>query len=132
MEPDIRWRQRLANYEKALSQLTEFIEKGNLNKFEQQGLIQCFEYNYELSWNLMKDYLEYQGEEAIRGSRDAIRLSFRRGLIKDGKHWMDMIDSRIKSSHTYNEPTADEIVSKILNVYYDLFLEFRETMKNVE
>ena len=43
---DIRWKQRFENYQLAFSQLTEFIEKDTLNKFETQGLIQCFEFTY--------------------------------------------------------------------------------------
>ena len=129
MEQDIRWKQRFSNYTKALSQLQKFIDKGNLNELEEQGLIQAFEYTYELAWNVMKDYFEYQAEEGIRGSRDAIRLSFNRGLITDGKAWMDMIESRIKSSHTYNEDTAEEIVDKILNTYFNCFIAFKETFE---
>jgi nucleotidyltransferase substrate binding protein (TIGR01987 family) len=129
MEQDIRWKQRFSNYNKALNQLQKFIDKGNLNELEEQGLIQAFEYTYELAWNVMKDFFEYQGEEVIRGSRDAIRLAFNRALIDNGKDWMDMIESRIKSSHTYNEATADEVVSKILDTYYDCFITFRNTMQ---
>ena len=129
MEQDIRWKQRFSNYRKALGQLEKFIDKGNLNELEEQGLIQAFEYTYELAWNVMKDYFEYQAEEGIRGSRDAIRLSFNRGLISDGKAWMDMIESRIKSSHTYNEDTAEEIVDKILNTYFTCFVTFKETLE---
>lgn len=68
-QPDIRWKQRLKNYNKALSQLTKFIEKRELNELEEQGLIQAFEYTYELAWNVMKDYYEFQGTEKIQGSR---------------------------------------------------------------
>ena len=48
-EPDIRWKQRFANYERALAQLTKFIDKGELNELEEQGLIQAFEYTHELA-----------------------------------------------------------------------------------
>ena len=58
---DIRWIQRLENYSKALQQLTRFIERGELNEFEEQGLIQSFEYTYELAWNTLKDLFEDQG-----------------------------------------------------------------------
>ncbi len=130
MEEDIRWKQRYSNYQKAFEQLTEFIRRENLNKFEEQGLIQAFEYTYELAWNVMKDYFEYQGEQMISGSRDAFRLAFKRGLISDGELWMDMIASRIKSSHTYHEETAKEIVGKIKKQYFDLFSKFYNTMKS--
>ncbi len=126
---DIRWKQRFNNYEKALLMLKNFIEVDKLNIREEQGLIQCFEYTYELAWNVMKDYFEFQAEEGINGSRDAIKLSFKRNLITNGEGWMDMIKSRIKSSHTYNNEIADEIVEKILNQYFDLFIEFEQKMK---
>jgi nucleotidyltransferase substrate binding protein (TIGR01987 family) len=129
---DIRWVQRFANYSKALAQLEKFIEKGkNLNELEEQGMIQAFEYNFELAWNLIKDYYEYQGVTEIQGSRDAFRLAFNRGLIKDGDLWMQMLESRTKTSHTYNKETADEIASDILNKYYALFKALHQTMDKI-
>jgi len=132
MENDTRWKQRLAQYKKALGQLTKFIEKGNLNELEQQGLIQAFEYTFELGWNLIKDYFEYQGETEIKGSRDAIRLAFKRKLVLDGETWMDMIASRAKSSHTYNEETAAEIEDKILNGYFEQYNLLLNTMEALQ
>lgn len=129
---DIRWQQRFSNYKKALQNLSEAVvisQYRTLSKLEEQGLIHIFEYTYELAWNVMKDYFEYQGEESIRGSRDAIRLAFSRGLIQDGHNWMDMIQSRIKSSHTYNQEIAEEIADKVVNIYYLCFLEFSTTME---
>ena len=129
---DIRWKQRFANFSKALSQLEKFIRKGvDLNEMEQQGMIQAFEYNFELSWNLIKDYYEYQGATEIQGSRDAFRMAFNRGLILDGEGWMKMIESRKKTSHTYNEDTAAEIASAILSDYFYMFIELQKTMQKL-
>ncbi len=125
---DIRWEQRLSNFRKALSQLRKFIDKGELSDLEEQGIIKAFEYTYELAWNVMKDYYEFQGVTDIQGSRDAIRLAFKRGLITKGESWMDMLESRIKTSHTYNEETAKEISEAIFNEYFDLFIELEEKM----
>ena len=123
MENDIRWIQRFANYKKAISQLSEFIEKADLNELEDQGLIQCFEYTYELAWNTIKDFYESQGETGIQGSRDAIRLAFKRGLIENGDLWMKMIKSRTLTSHTYNEELVSEISEAIFNNYYQEFIK---------
>jgi nucleotidyltransferase substrate binding protein (TIGR01987 family) len=131
MEEDIRWKQRFENYLKALGQLQKFIAKGNLNELEEQGLIQAFEFTHELAWNVMKDYFEYQGNTTITGSRDATREAFQKGLIQDGAQWMEMIKSRNQSTHTYNESTANEIRDRILNYYYDLFVSFKEKMKEL-
>ena len=129
---DIRWIQRFNNFKKAFGQLTKFIEKGELNELEKQGLIQAFEYTYELAWNTIKDYFKGQGETDIYGSRDAFRLAFRRGLIENGKTWMDMIKSRMLTTHTYNEDLADEISSAIVNIYYDEFIALQLKLNNIK
>ncbi len=92
-----------------------------MNELEKQGLIQAFEYNYELAWNTLKDYFEDQGETNIHGSRDAFRLAFNRGLIENGEIWMDMITSRTLTTHTYNEDVAGQIVTAISTRYISEF-----------
>ena len=129
---DIRWHQRLSNFEKALFQLEEAVkitEKRGLSKLEEQGLIQAFEFTHELAWKVMKDYFIYQGNNSITGSRDATREAFQAGLLKEGETWMEMIKSRNQTSHTYNEETAREIVTLILNSYTSLFGAFYQKMK---
>ena len=128
---DIRWIQRFNHFKKALNQLTRFIEKGKLNELEQQGVIQSFEYTYELAWNTLKDYFEHQGETGIHGSRDAFRLAFKRGLIEDGETWMDMIESRALTTHTYNEDVAKAIADKIFNSYFSEFQTLRTKMESL-
>ena len=86
MIEDIRWHQRLSNFTLALNELTDAVnlqKSRPLTKLEEQGLIQAFEYNYELAWNTIKDFYEAQAETGIQGSRDAIRLAFKRGLIEN-------------------------------------------------
>ncbi len=126
-EKDIRWIQRLSNYSKALGQLSRFIEKKELNELEKQGLIQAFEYTYELAWNTIKDYFQDQGETGIHGSRDAFRLAFRRGLVENGQAWMDMIRSRTLTTHTYNQEVADAIADEVFNTYYAEFTLLEKT-----
>jgi nucleotidyltransferase substrate binding protein (TIGR01987 family) len=83
---DIPWEQRFSNFRKALSLLKQFIDKVDLSNLEEQGLIKAFEYTYELAWNTLKDYLEYQGgTSSITGSRDSFREAFKVGLISDGQ-----------------------------------------------
>lgn len=79
----------------------------------------------------MKDFYEGQGETGIQGSRDAIRMAYSRGLIKDGNKWMNMVQSRIRTAHTYDEETADEIADEIVHSYYDLFITFQKTMEGL-
>jgi len=125
---DVRWTQRFNNFSKAVAQLTKFIEKGELNELEKQGLIQAFGYTYESAWNTLKDYFEAKGETGIHGSRDVFRLAFRRGVIENGEAWMDMIKSRNLTSHTYDEEVASKIVSAILGSYFAEFEALKTTL----
>ena len=135
MDLDTRWKQRFSNYQKALAQLNDAIVLSNtraLSELEAQGLIQAFEFTHELAWNVMKDYLVYQGYDMITGSRDAIRLAFQVGLLADGDGWMETIASRNKSSHTYDAATADLLLKAIKDRYHALFNRFEERMKGVQ
>jgi len=119
---DIRWKQRFSNYKKAVSQLTEFIEKEKLNKFEVQGLIQCFEYTFELAWKTMKDYLEQEGFE-VKSPRSTIQTAFQIQLITDGHVWIDALEKRNLMAHTYDEEVANEAEQLIKQMYYPAIKE---------
>jgi nucleotidyltransferase substrate binding protein (TIGR01987 family) len=139
MEDDIRWLQRFSNYKKAVEKLQQSVDfihlykKDNseivLDEMIKEGLIQRFEYTHELAWNVMKDYAEYQGNNTIGGSRDATREAFQLKIIENGDVWMDMIKSRNKTSHTYNEETAEEIYQKIITEYFPVFMDFKNKME---
>jgi nucleotidyltransferase substrate binding protein (TIGR01987 family) len=132
MMKDIRWIQRYSNFIKALSNLNEAVELANerdLSKLEKQGLIQSFEYTFELAWNTIRDFYRSKGEVDIQGSRDAFRLAYERGLIEEGQVFMNMIKSRQLSSHTFNEETANEIYQDIVNQYFSAFKCLSERLK---
>ncbi|MBI4946130.1 MAG: nucleotidyltransferase substrate binding protein [Bacteroidetes bacterium] len=129
---DIRWVQRFNNFNKALNSLgvaiEEFREDEN-DEIVKVGMIKFFEMTYELAWNTMKDYYENQGETGIQGSKDAIKLSFTRGLITDAQKWFDMVDSRKLSVHTYDEDTANEVAKDIVDTYYNLFIQLQTRLQ---
>ena len=128
----IRWQQRFSNFKSALAQLTdanELSKQRSLSRLEKQGLIQAFEFTYELAWNTLKDYLTFQGIPDLIGSRDTTREAFARNLIVDGDGWMMMLADRNRTSHTYNEATAEDIVLHIHSRYVDLFLTLAATLQ---
>lgn len=132
---DIRWQQRFVNYKKALLSLNSAVslmQQRSLSELEQQGLIQSFEFTHELAWNCLKDYLQYQGEQNLHGSRDATRKAFAVGLIEQGDQWMDMIVSRNRSSHTYNRATAEAIVKAVQERYHPLFLKLEQQLQGLQ
>lgn len=133
--PDIRWRQRFQSFGLAFANLSaaaSLAATRPLSSLEQQGLIQAFEFTHELAWNVLKDYLEAQGFVGIIGSRNASREAFKNGLLADGQTWMDMIQARNRTSHTYNQKTADEIATAILTRFVDEFAAMQRTFLKLE
>ena len=129
---DVRWQQRFSNFRRALAQLAEAVDLSRvreLSRLERQGVIQAFEFTHELAWNVLKDYLQDQGNPDIKGSKDATRAAFKVQLITDGEAWMAMIQSRNISSHTYDERTADLLVNAIVGSYYAQFVALQTEMK---
>ncbi len=74
-----------------------------------------------MAWKTLKDFLEYRGNRDIYGSKDVTRESFKLGLIENGEIWMDMIQSRNQTSHTYNEEIVKKIVAAIEEDYFGQF-----------
>jgi len=129
MTHDIRWKQRFDNFQRALLQLTSAMALKALrplSELEQQGLIQVFEFTHELAWNVLKDYLEMEGIQGLVGSRSTAREAFKRGLVLDGEVWMDMIEKRNLSSHTYNLTVAHVLATSIAERYYPAFCELQQ------
>jgi len=120
MNPDTRWKQRFQNFEKGLFLLREALENGpgSLNKLEQEGVIQRYEYTFELAWKSMKDYLEENGVViAPVTPRQVVKDAFAAKIIEDGQIWIDMLNHRNLLSHTYEFSVFEKAVEAIASRY---------------
>jgi nucleotidyltransferase substrate binding protein (TIGR01987 family) len=128
---DIRWQRRLHSLRRVLADQDEamaLMAARPLSWLEKQGVIQGFEYCYELGWNTLKDFLLWQGIEGLIGSRDAIREGFSRSLIADGTGWMQMLSDRNRTSHTWNEETAEAILRNIQQQHHPLLRALEQVL----
>ena len=116
---DIRWKQRFENFEKAYRLLERTLEIPNPSEAERAGLIHFFEMAFELSWKLMRDYLQEQGF-VINSPKQAIKQAFQSDLIRDGHTWIDALNDRNLTLHTYEESNAVDIEGRIRNDYFPL------------
>ena len=114
---DIRWRQRFTNFEKSYKSLSKYIDEPIETELERAGIIQLFEISFELSWKLMKDYLEYQ-QLIVKSPREAIKQAYQIELIDDGHIWIDALADRNLTVHTYDEELAKKLVEDISTIYY--------------
>ena len=118
MTQDIRWKQRFANFHRAFDLFESAIKSNVVSKLEKEGLIQRFEYTFELSWKTLRDYMRYAGVETDL-PRDVIKQAYASGLITDGQKWIDMLEDRNLMAHTYDEKSFETAFAKIIQVYYD-------------
>lgn len=121
--------EKFDDYKRASKRLTEATEIRVYDDIVYDGVIQRFEFTFELSWKLMKMYLEYMGISEIRSPRTAIREAFAYGLIEDGEQWIDMMIDRNKTSHLYDEDEAKKIYQKIKNNYSQLLSDLSKTLE---
>ncbi len=119
---DVRWKQRFSNYKRALKQLSNAIKIVSMSEIERAGLIQFFEMTFELAWKLMKDYLEEEGF-VVSTPREAIKIGFQIGMIKNGDIWMEALAQRNLAAHTYDEKRAVEAEKKIRDDYFKVLQE---------
>lgn len=117
-DKSIRWKQRFQNFEKAFLQLeSATIKLQSLSDLEKEGLIQRFEYTFELAWKTLKDYLESQNVEA-KFPREVIKKGFQYEIIEDGEIWMNMLEKRNLMAHTYDEEIFNEAINQISTLYF--------------
>lgn len=120
MTEEIRWRYRFDNFSRAHSLLRQALEDGvePLNDLEREGVIQRFEYTFELSWNVLKDRLEYDGVTITPVTpRQVIREAYQAKLIDDCETWIDMLTDRNLMSHTYDSERFEAVVRNIHSRY---------------
>ncbi len=132
---DVRWMQRFQNYRQALTRLSDaaaLSRQRALSDLEQQGLVQAFEFTHELAWNVRKDYLEAQGFVDLIGSKNATRQAFKNGLLEDGEAWMDMVQARNLTSHTYKTEVAEKIVKDILERFHPALMAMGQRFADLE
>jgi nucleotidyltransferase substrate binding protein (TIGR01987 family) len=89
-----------------------------LNQLEKEGVIQRFEYCFELAWKTIKDYLEEGGFVFVMVTpRQVLKDAYVAKILKDGQVWIDMLDHRNLLSHTYSPVVFEQAVEAIHSRY---------------
>jgi nucleotidyltransferase substrate binding protein (TIGR01987 family) len=119
-DKDVRYKERLENYTKALAHLHEALAIQTPSQTELAGTIQLFEVVFELGWKTTKDYLESKGF-MVNNPRDVIKQAFEAQVVTDGEGWLKALADRNTTTHLYDEAEMQRIVDKIKNHYVQLF-----------
>ncbi len=129
---NIRWKQRLNNFEKAVRYLGDAVKrKTEEDIILRAGLIQFYEMTFELAWNTLKDYFESEGFNNLKSPRSVIKKAFETGLIEEGHTWMIMLENRNITSHAYDETASKQIENAIKNNYSALLFSLFKKLKSL-
>lgn len=119
-----RWQLRFDNLRRAEQQLGEAIalfRDGNLNELSQAGLIQRFEFTWELAWKTLRDFMFASGQEIdVPSPINVIRTAFALNLISDADDWIEAMRLRNALSHEYDAQRAAAALGSIADKYAPL------------
>ncbi len=123
---ELRWKLRFKNYSRAYNLLKEALENdiSKLNQLEQEGIIQRFEYTFELAWKTLKDKMEDDGIILDKISpKSVVTEAYKDKYINDAQTWIQMIGDRNLMSHTYDFEKFKVILKSIKEIYLPLLTE---------
>ncbi|MCC8149473.1 nucleotidyltransferase substrate binding protein [Akkermansia sp.] len=127
MNGHLRWKQRLQNLNKAFSRLRNACARPEYNELEMAGLVQTYEFTFELCWKTLKDKLVYDGY-SVNSPREAIRQAFGAGLIDNIDCWLQALESRNLFVHTYDHSIEEEAVSLIKGQFLPMMSQCVENL----
>lgn len=107
-----KFESQMINFEKALNRLKEALaaEKNDLIR---DSAIQRFEFTLDLAWKTLKTYLEeYQGVRCV-SPKECLREGFQNGIIENDPFWLELVDLRNETVHTYKEEVAERVYGSL-------------------
>ena len=129
MSRETRWKKRFEKYVSALRSLEEVTPRAaELSSLEQDGMIQRFEFTFELAWKTMKDFLEDAGHTGIVGPRNVIKQMVSENIIERNV-WEQMLDVRNALSHIYDEALSRAYVPRIAMEFVPALVHYRNTLQ---
>lgn len=114
--------QKCENFCNAVARLSEALAEhaaAPSSTVIRDGVIQRFEFTFELAWKSLREYMEDQGADmnGIVFSKQVFKAAYAAELIDDGQVWVDMLASHNVTSHVYDDAQAAQVVAAIRDHY---------------
>ena len=117
-----------SNLEMAFKFLVESFAPPPTEDRDFAGIIQSFEFTYELTWKTLKLIIEENGISAPF-PRVVFEESFKSGLVAGNEIWKDIMESRNLSTHTYDKKLAKSLCATIEKSYLNTFKQSIDLMR---
>ncbi|MBC8413760.1 MAG: nucleotidyltransferase substrate binding protein [Nitrospira sp.] len=102
----------IKQYEKALQRFEDVLAQDE-NEYIRDSAIKRFEFIFDLSWKLIKAFLEQEKGIICASPKGCFREAYQQGLPPYDEFWIVMTDMRNKTAHTCREETFEEIYSQL-------------------
>ena len=103
----------------------------NLNELEKDGIIQRFEFTFELAWKTLQDYFAQEaGYVDVKGPRTVLKQAVQDNLLENGHAWLHMLDNRNLLTHVYDEEESRQILDHIASRYLPLLTELAHLLES--
>ncbi len=96
----LNWPLRYHKFEKALEELNKAVLIKDMDFIQRAGLVQIFEFSFELAWKTLKDYLYEMENISANSPRQVIQHSVSIGLLQNGYEWIDALQVRNEMLYT--------------------------------
>lgn len=122
----------LDNLERAYAEFTSYLALPIMNQRDKAGIIQAFEFTFELFWKTFQKLAPDAGLDAPT-PRAALQAATKLDVIPaaDAPHWIQMLRDRNLTSHVYRQEIAEEIFGRIRVDYARCFREAIEALKKL-
>jgi nucleotidyltransferase substrate binding protein (TIGR01987 family) len=121
-------KEKYNSFSKSVDRLSDVLRRDKEDDIVIDAVIQRFEFTYELTWKLLKLILSYRGIVEVRSPRETFKESFASGIITEGNIWIEMLEDRNITSHTYDEEEAEKVYENVKNKYFNLFKILRDNL----
>lgn len=117
----------LQQFTDATARLEEALARPK-DAFMRDSCIQRFEFTFDLSWKVLKVFLEDRLKVRCASPRACFREAQAQGLIPYEREWLAMADDRNRTAHLYREELADAVYVRLP----EHLRRFRELLENVQ
>lgn len=114
--------------EAAINKLSDGIKSAK-DELDKDGVIQRFEFTFELLWKTIKVFLEDKGI-LCKSPKDCLQQAFKYGLISDEELFLKMLNDRNKTSHLYDQSASEDIFKNIKSYYSEAISDLLNKIKS--
>lgn len=110
------------NFAMTFAKLLEFSQQELKDDLDKAGLIQGFEFTFEQCWKAIQKVAVSEGV-TINSPKSAFTWALGNGWISpaDEKLWLDMLEDRNLTTHTYRQEVAAKVIDHIKKRYVSAF-----------